>query len=242
MATPLLIAHRGASRHAPENSLAAFELAVDFGADWIELDIQLSSDGEAVVFHDDTLDRLSSESGPLADRSVSELTEIEIRDPSGNSISGQTIPTLQTVLETVGARCPLYIELKSDGGGMSSAGNRALLDRCVELLPPENGHVLASFDVELVSAALERDLRSALIFSEMAAADHLMPAERRKLYAFSARGDLLQAGALELARGNDSFLWLWTLDDADAILQAAELGVHGVCSNDVPLARAILDS
>lgn len=242
MAKPLIIAHRGASRKAPENSMAAFEFAVELDADWIELDIQLSADGEAIVFHDDELDRLTQATGPVADRKSSELVELEIRDLLGSGVGGETIPTLPQVLQNIGGRCPLYIEIKSDGRGLVSERNRTLLERCIELIGEQSPHAVASFDVDIVRAALERGQRAVLIFSEMDAAHSLSAKEQRALHAFSARGDLLQTGALELARSVDRPLWLWTLDDAAAMRHALDCGADAICSNDTLLARSVVDA
>jgi len=101
-------AHRGLhSASAPENSLAAFDAAMARGLG-IELDVQRSIDGQPVVFHDDALDRLTAESGPVGKRSAAQLGAIALAG------TGETIPTLRQVLAQVGGRVPVLIEIKSD--------------------------------------------------------------------------------------------------------------------------------
>jgi glycerophosphoryl diester phosphodiesterase len=95
-----VIAHRGASAEERENTLPAFERAIAVGADFVEFDVQASSDGALVVFHDDDLDRLTPLTGPLRHRSLAELREIGI-------------PTLEEVLELVAGRIGVMAELKS---------------------------------------------------------------------------------------------------------------------------------
>jgi len=95
-----VIAHRGASREEQENTLPAFARAIALGADWIELDVQLSADGAVVVFHDLDLDRLTPLRGPLRRRPLAELRELGI-------------PTLDEVVELARGRTPLMVELKS---------------------------------------------------------------------------------------------------------------------------------
>jgi len=106
---PLLVAHRGGSRLAPENTLVAFREAVDlWGADMLELDVQASRDGHAVVFHDPTLDRTTDGSGPVGDRTLAELRELDAGygfldlegRPSRRGL-GIRIPTLDEVLEAL---------------------------------------------------------------------------------------------------------------------------------------------
>ena len=107
MAGQLHYAHRGLhGPGVPENSLAAFAAAAERGLG-IELDVQRSSDGQPMVFHDWDLDRLTSESGPLAMRSAAALGRIVL------SGSGEGIPTLRQVLDEVAGRVPLLVEIKT---------------------------------------------------------------------------------------------------------------------------------
>ena len=79
---PLIYGHRGASADAPENTMRAFALAADQQADGVELDVQLSRDGHLVVFHDETLERVTGESGMVCDNTLDELRRLPIRLPS----------------------------------------------------------------------------------------------------------------------------------------------------------------
>lgn len=122
------LAHRGyhdRSIGVPENSKAAFEAAVTAGYG-IELDVQLSVDGEAMVFHDFSLERLTSESGPVRLRRRSELETVEI------SGSGEAIPALDDILDLVAGRAPVLVEIKKhliadtgDGDSLERAVARA---------------------------------------------------------------------------------------------------------------------
>ena len=94
-----------------ENSLKSIKAALDAGYG-IEIDLQLSRDGQAMVFHDDLLDRLTGEAGPVRDRTRAELESIALTDDGG------TIPALDTVLELVGGKVPLLIEIKDQDGAM----------------------------------------------------------------------------------------------------------------------------
>jgi glycerophosphoryl diester phosphodiesterase len=108
------IAHRALHDRAagrPENSRAAIRAAVDAGYG-IEIDLQLSSDGVAMVFHDDTLERLTAQTGPVRARSADDLTAIRLTDAEDG------IPTLTQVLDLVAGRVPLLIELKDQSGTM----------------------------------------------------------------------------------------------------------------------------
>lgn len=120
---PLIVGHRGASALAPENTLAAFQRAVNDGADGIEFDVRLAKDGEAVVFHDQTLNRTTPLSAKISDLTSGELSAVDAGswfrrmagDRNGNGFSKETVPTLSRTLgflqDFTGV---IYIELKCD--------------------------------------------------------------------------------------------------------------------------------
>src|ERR1700685_4539839 len=99
MRKPWVIAHRGASGHAPENTLAAFERAVQLGAGFIETDIRLTRDARFVAIHDDTLERTTNGRGAVNMHTVAELQELNAGHWFDREFSGQYIPTLEEVLE-----------------------------------------------------------------------------------------------------------------------------------------------
>ncbi len=109
--TPTIFAHRGSSAHAPENTLAAFELAIRQNADAIELDAKLTADGEVVVFHDPTLDRTTDGSGWVSDHTLAELKELDAGCSFDVNFCGERIPTLAEVFEHVGQDTFINIEL-----------------------------------------------------------------------------------------------------------------------------------
>ncbi|MBE9472348.1 MAG: glycerophosphodiester phosphodiesterase, partial [Chloroflexi bacterium] len=106
------IAHRGASAVAPPNTLAAFEKAVELGADGIEFDVHLSADGVLVVIHDFNVDDTTDGSGRVAEMTLAQLKQLDAGSRFDPAFAGERIPTLEEVLETVGSRLLLNIELK----------------------------------------------------------------------------------------------------------------------------------
>ena len=111
---PLILGHRGVPGAAPENTLAGFQEAVRLGADGIELDVHLSSDGEIVVIHDERLERTTDGTGLVAEKSLGELEELNAAAKFGRGFEAQKIPTLDRVFDVVGDACRLInIEIKS---------------------------------------------------------------------------------------------------------------------------------
>jgi glycerophosphoryl diester phosphodiesterase len=108
---PFIFAHRGASAHAPENTLSAFQLALTQNADGIELDVKLSSDGHVVVIHDPTLDRTTGTKGRVKDMSLADLRALDAGSFFSETFKGEKIPTLEEVFETMGKRLFINVEL-----------------------------------------------------------------------------------------------------------------------------------
>ena len=107
----LVIAHRGASAYAPENTMAAFKLAQAMGADGIEFDVKLTADGVPIVMHDATLDRTTNGSGEVARRTLLEIRELEAGSFFDDAFAGERVPTLVEVLEGLGTDLLFNIEL-----------------------------------------------------------------------------------------------------------------------------------
>jgi len=111
LSTPLIIAHRGASSYAPENTLTAFQLAVEQRAPALELDAKLSADSEIVVVHDSTVDRTTNGTGHVSKLSLSALRELDAGEYFAEKFRNEKIPTLAEVFEAVGDKIFINVEL-----------------------------------------------------------------------------------------------------------------------------------
>jgi glycerophosphoryl diester phosphodiesterase len=213
-----VIAHRGASGDEQENTLPAFERAIAVGADYVEFDVQLSADGEPVVFHDLDLDRLTPLSGPLRRRSLAELREVGI-------------PTLGDVLEVTRGRIGVMAELKNP----HLYRRRGLVERTVAAL--DRADIVISFQRR---ALLEvRRLRP-----ELRVLQHVgvgVSIRTASTYAWgvgfwdprvTARG-LAQARAFGLATT------VYTVNDEERMRELAELGVDGIFTDCPDRLRAV---
>lgn len=124
-----MIAHRGASAYAPENTLAAFELAVAQGADMLELDVHLSADDQPVIIHDETLERTTSGAGRVRDFPLRALKRLDAGGWRGREFRGQRLQSLQELLERFRDRVGFAVELKA-----GSSRYPGIEDRVVGLL------------------------------------------------------------------------------------------------------------
>ncbi|MBY6053097.1 glycerophosphodiester phosphodiesterase [Cytobacillus firmus] len=107
------IAHRGATGYAPENTIAGFDLAVDMKADYIEIDVQRSKDGELVVIHDTTVDRTTNGTGKVVDLTFDFLRSLDAGSWKGEQFAGEPIPTFEEILDRYHGKVGILIELKA---------------------------------------------------------------------------------------------------------------------------------
>ena len=148
---PLLIAHRGASREAPENTLAAFDLAWREGADGIEADFRLTRDGQVVCLHDASTGRTAGVDMAVAEASLDDLRRLDVGRWKGASWQGERIPTLEEVLSSLPFGKIFFIELKS-GPEIIEPMRRILSESSI---PVEQLRLLV-FDAQLVARLKEQ--------------------------------------------------------------------------------------
>lgn len=202
-----VIAHRGASSEEKENTLPAFERAIELGADYVEFDVQASSDGGLVVFHDLRLDRLTPVSGPLRARPLAELRELGI-------------PTLEEVLELTSGRIGVMAELKSPWLNR----RHDIVGRAAELLPADG--VVVSFSRRAILET--RRLRPSLRTVQHVGYGTSIRAAAG--FAWAAGYDAARVTPRGLAKGRALGLetTVYTVNDEARMLQLRDLGVSGV--------------
>ncbi len=114
MQRPQIFAHRGAKAVTPENTLPAFQRALEMGVDGIELDIHCSKDGKLAVIHDESLTRTTTATGRVGAYTAAELAKIDAGSHFSAAFAGVGVPTLDEVFDLVGNRCRVNVEIKSD--------------------------------------------------------------------------------------------------------------------------------
>jgi glycerophosphoryl diester phosphodiesterase len=143
------VAHRGASGYAPENTIAAFDKGLEMKADYIEIDVQRSKDGELVVIHDTTVDRTTDGSGHVGDLTLEELRSLDAGSFKGEQFAGEKIPAFDEVLDRYHGKIGILIELKAPQlyPGIEEAVAEELKARNLD--KPENGKIIIqSFSFE----------------------------------------------------------------------------------------------
>ncbi|WP_210364032.1 glycerophosphodiester phosphodiesterase [Bacillus sp. REN3] len=136
------VAHRGASGYAPENTIAAFDKGLEMKADYIEIDVQRSKDGELVVIHDTTVDRTTDGTGKVRDLTFEELRSLDAGSFKGEEFAGEKIPTFEEVLDRYRGKIGILIELKAPElyPGMEERVAQELKERNLD--KPQNGKII----------------------------------------------------------------------------------------------------
>jgi glycerophosphoryl diester phosphodiesterase len=245
------VAHRGGAGLAPENTLAAFRVGLEQGADALELDVHLSRDGELVVIHDPILARTTNAAGEVGDMAFAELRQLDASARYfGTPVDRQLIPTLQEVVDLAKGHASLQIEIKVRSDGSRYPG---IESRVVELLRKSgmvDDAVILSFDFPTLTAVrtLEPRLRTCALISRAFLSEigkrgpAAVAAEMAGLGVTSVGVDkawLLEPMYKEL-RLRGLGVGVWTVDDPEAMRKFASMGVDFITSNRPDLLREAL--
>ncbi|MGN7400161.1 glycerophosphodiester phosphodiesterase [Cytobacillus praedii] len=143
------VAHRGAAGYAPENTIAGFDLAVEMKADYIEIDVQRSKDGEIVVIHDTTVDRTTDGTGKVGDLTFEQLRSLDAGSWKGEQFAGEPIPTFEEILDRYHGKVGILIELKAPElyPGIEKQVAEALKERNLDK-PQNEKIIIQSFNFE----------------------------------------------------------------------------------------------
>ncbi len=148
--TVRVIAHRGASGYAPENTMAAFKKALEMGAEMIEFDVHRSSDGKFVIMHDDETDRTTGFKGKIAEMTLEQIEQLDAGSWFSKDFTGEKVPTLSQVLEWAKGKIQVNIEIKSEGCEEE-------IVRLINKLDTKNETIVTSFHHEFLKKIKELD-------------------------------------------------------------------------------------
>jgi len=239
MRAPWIIAHRGASGHAPENTFAAFERALQLGAGFIETDLQLTRDARFVAIHDAHLERTTNGQGTVRDHTLAQLRELDAGMWFDRQFMDQRIPTLDEILEFAREQdVVFYLEIKYDSAwGMHHALVGALGK-------PENAArtIVISFDPATLAAV--RKLEPAIMIGllvEDATADPVKAALDVGARQLCPKADLVTQELVERAHRADLHVVAWTINDAEKMRAAMDAGVDGIMTDLPDRLRAVVE-
>ena len=229
-----IMAHRGASKAAPENTLAAIRKAIEDGADWVEIDVQETADGEVVVFHDSDFMKLARVNLKIWDATLDDLTDIDIGSSFAPEFKDERVPTFAQVLDACKGRIGVNIELKYYGH------DQQLEQRVAEIVDSRG------MQAEVVAMSLKMD--------GVRKMKSLRPQWKVGLLMSVSAGDLQQVEAdflavnarfadrrmIRQAHDAGKEVYVWTVNDAVTMSTLIGRGVDGLLTDRPQLARSVL--
>lgn len=229
---PLVLAHRGDSRAAPENTLPAFESALKLGVDLVELDYHHSADGVPVVFHDEELDRATDACRRwggskilLSSRNWCDLCNLDAGHWFAESFIGTRLSRLEDILRLVCPRAGCMIERKGGDAGTLVAllARLGYVDRCV----------VTAFDWDFLAhcRSLGPDVLLGALGTDPLTGQHLTEAKRFGAQVIGWDDQFVTREHIKLVQAHGLKAWVWTVDDAGRAAELLAWGVDGLISN-----------
>ena len=238
---PLVVAHRGNSVKAPENTLAAFREAIELGAPAAECDVHLTRDGQVVVMHDATLDRTTDGTGGIAGLTLAEVQAADAGSWKGDKYRGEHAPTLADTLALTRGKLRLLVEIKAEGIARQVVEvirrADALADVTVISFSQATCKAVRELEprlpVGLLSGGIEED-------SEDAADALIRAALGPHVQFLSVAYPGAKPSLLRRAQLAGMSVFVWTIDDPEQVQRYASMGVASITSNDPAMAMRVV--
>jgi glycerophosphoryl diester phosphodiesterase len=242
-ARPLLIGHRGYPAKFPENTLSAFEGAMQAGCDMIELDVTLTRDRKIVVIHDDTLDRTTTGKGPVRDHFFEEIKKLDAGSWFDARFAAERVPELSEVLKLTSGRCMLNIEIKESAFEADYPAD-AIEHQVVKLVQTSGAMdrvIISSFEKRILErmAAMDAPPAVAYISDHGADKDVLEMLLKMKAFSWHPRFTVLTRDQVNMLHAAGLKIFPWTINTRAEAEKVLALGVDGLICNNLRVMRAV---
>ena len=240
---PWVIAHRGYRSACPENTISAFESAIDVKADMIELDVCLTRDRVPVVIHDTTLERTTDGKGLVSEYTLSELKELDAGSWFSSEFKGESIPTLEETLDQIRGRITINIEIKPENFESSAPSDSVEIQICklVEKFDMVNSILISSFNHSFFSRIhsfyskyKQSNLpRIAPIQGVFKSEDVVIDlCQREKAYSYHPNESFVTVSLIEELKACGYRIFPYTINDKKRMEHLIQMGVHGIISDE----------
>ena len=232
-----VMAHRGASTEAPENTMAAFQKAIDDMADYIELDVQLTNNGEVIVMHDSNAYRTTGVDANIVNMTYKEVKTLDAGSWFSDEYVGENVPSLKEVLELTQGKIKLNIELKPADNGTALAKNTVQL---IEKYNMVNDCVITSFS--------ESALKAVKTYNQEIKVGYILSAAYGDFYDmknvdfFSVNAAFLSKRTIDAIHNSGKRVYAWTVNNKESIKNLTNKGVDGIITDNPVLARETIYS
>ena len=236
---PLVFAHRGGSALGPENTIAAFDAGMRAGADGLELDVHLSADGIVVVHHDETLDRTTNGSGPIAARTAAELARLD----AGR---GEGVPTLREVLARYDVPTIIEIKVNSEAAGLAVLDEvqraNAVERVCAGGFGLRALQAIRAAEPRLATSAAQFEARMEVYRGWIGWPPQGVPYGGFQIPEMAEGIRVVSPRFIERAHRRGLKVQVWTVDDEDDMRRLLEWGVDGLITNRPDAAVRVRDA
>jgi len=231
----IVVAHRGASRAAPENTLSAMKKAIEYGVDYAECDVFRTKDSEIVLFHDEEMERTTGQPGMIWEYTLAELREFEVGSWFSEEFKGEPIPTLREVIQLVKGHIKLNIEVKVSGKDPDIA------QQVVDIIRSENFAkecMVTSFEKPVIEKVKEiaPDVITGFIFDE----EHPPDIFEGNWEVVCSKRNIVDEAFVRRAKQNGKRLFVWTVNYPVEMEKFIDLGVDGIITDAPDLLKQIL--
>jgi len=228
---PLIIAHRGASGYAPENTMAAFRLAVEQSADWIEVDLHQTADGQLVVLHDFTMKRTAGDPRSVREVTLEQVKKMDVGSWWDGTYRSEQVPTLDEVLEFAAGRIRVFIELKR-GSPFYPKIERRLLET-ISRHNAKDRVAISSFDLAALKTLrrLDPDVPLGLLTRKTRPRDVLNEAKSLKVRSIHISTHRISKKLLSLAHSNGLPVYVYTVNRLSLMKRYLAMGADGLFTN-----------
>jgi glycerophosphoryl diester phosphodiesterase len=223
----LVTAHRGASGHAPENTLSSIQTAINMNADIAEIDVQETADGEIILLHDGSLKRTTGLDTNIWQLNYQDISELDAGSWFHKKFEGEKIPKLSDIIDTIKGKIKLNIELKTN------KHEKELAERTVEVVKQKNFQdecFFTSFDYNQIRRVKEMDstLKAGLIFSKIPDSPDIFTSDFEIL---SVHYSLVDRAFIDKAYENKKEVHVWTVNSEDEMQRLINLGVTSIITD-----------
>ena len=222
----IVMAHRGASADSPENTRIAVQTAVESGADYAEIDVHQTKDGEIILLHDETLDRTTSEKGYVWDFTWDEIRRLDAGSWFGDEFQGEPVPSLEEIIRFSTGRIKLNIEIKI------SREEPDIVSKVVTIIHNydfEDDCIVTSFDREAVEKIKEIDhrIKTGFIFGK----DYPEGVFTGSWEVLSCNYKVVDKEFVKKAKKNKKKVYVWTVDEKSEMLRLIDLKIDAIITN-----------
>lgn len=233
----MVMAHRGDSVDAPENTLPAFQAAIDHGADAAEMDVQMTKDGTIVVMHDSSIDRTSTGSGNIWEVTYDEIKDLDNGSFFSPDFSDTRIPTLDQVIKLCKGKLYLNIEIKRTGH------DDGIEQKVIDIIKGNQfqGQCdITSMDYNTLVTVKNIDPTIKTVYTTTVALGNVE--DLKASDAFSVEGTFVNQSFMRSMRQNGKEVYVWTINDEGEMQTMINMGVNAIITNDPVTCRDLVDS